>query len=216
MSYIISNCKGNLSLTILDSKNRELLDMDKRKYKEFVEEQARQYEAATNKEYTNFRKEALLHYIKDHCKLTKWLYQCIYEKRSLLSIYMHSYYYKLLCVHTNLIMKLSYEVGMTNSIFECHKLASLTKLKQLVLKHKNRQSLLSIMKEFILYCHPYKLGTQIEGYCKELSKYVSKKDKEIEHRLYEIGAYILQDIKYDIKDDQTYYLNKHKELCCRH
>ena len=128
---------------------------------------------------------------------------------------MHSYYVKAKSLHQSLIIELSVEVGLAYNEFDCHKFRHMNALLGKLKVHKNREKLFEILKKFILYCIPHKLGVQIEGYAKELSHYLRKKDQVDNHAMYLLGGYLLKDYKYDGDTDDSYFIAKYKELCLR-
>jgi len=128
---------------------------------------------------------------------------------------MHSYHVKAINIHKGVIKHLSEEVGLLYNEYECCKQRHLNLLLNKMKCHKQKEKLLEIMKAFILYALPHKLGNQIEGYAKELSNYIRKKDIIESRILYSVGAYVLKDYKYDGATNDSYFIAKYKELCFR-
>jgi hypothetical protein len=216
VAYVISNTKQGIEVALLDSKNREILDLGKRQYTGFVENYAIDYLASTGEVFLQYRKDMLLQYMSDHYRLTKLLYRCAMQKRSLLELYFHSQTVKLMDVHIDLLTKLSKAVGLANSEYDCCKLANISLVKQKVLAYGKPTELLEIVKTFTLDCHPYIFGKQILEYTHLLKDHISQKDLAKLYELYAMIKHILKDYEYDELTDDSYFIAKHKKLCYKY
>jgi hypothetical protein len=158
----------------------------------------------------------LLQYISDHYRLTKLLYKCAMQKQSLMQLYFHSQIVKLMDVHIDLLTQLSKAVGLTNSEYECCKLANISLVKQKVLGYVNQTELFDIVKNFTLDCHPYKFGKQIIEYTSQLKDCISQKDLAKVYELYGVVKHILKGYEYDEKTDDSFFIAKYKQLCYKY